>query len=79
MCPGGIHRQRRWHWEWARSPEAPARQVHLQHYVLTPELNQGYPHTYLEGADLAERTGASGRVILRSPAITTRGPTWCKS
>ncbi len=33
-------------------------QVHLQHYVLTPELNQGYPHTYAEGQELTRRVGA---------------------
>lgn len=42
----------------------PARQIHLQHYVVTPELNQGYPHTYFEGATLAEKVVATGRVSL---------------
>lgn len=39
-------------------------QVHLQHYVITPALNEGYPHTYLEGEELRTKTVASGRVRL---------------
>lgn len=39
-------------------------QVHLQHYVITPELNEGYPHTYLEGEELRGKTVASGHVRL---------------
>lgn len=42
----------------------PVPQVHLQHYVVTPELNDGWPHTYLEGELLRDRTVASGRVVL---------------
>jgi histidinol-phosphate phosphatase family protein len=39
-------------------------QIHLQHYVITPELNQGYPHSYLENASLREQLESSGRVAL---------------
>jgi histidinol-phosphate phosphatase family protein len=39
-------------------------QVHLQHYVITPELNEGYPHTYGESAWLRRQIAASGRVRL---------------
>lgn len=39
-------------------------QVHLQHYVITPELNQGWPHTYLEGEELRRKIVESGRVAL---------------
>jgi len=39
-------------------------QVHLQHYVLTPPLNHGWPHAYAEGEELARRTNASRRVRL---------------
>ena len=41
-----------------------APQIHLQHYVITPELNQGYPHTYAEGRSLARALARSGRVRL---------------
>jgi histidinol-phosphate phosphatase family protein len=39
-------------------------QVHCQHYVLTPELNQGYPHTYWEHAELCRRLAAAPHVRL---------------
>ena len=39
-------------------------QIHLQHYVVTPELNQGWPHTYFEGEHLRQRMVDSGRVVL---------------
>ncbi|MBI2297677.1 MAG: metallophosphoesterase [Armatimonadetes bacterium] len=39
-------------------------QIHLQHYVITPELNQGWPHTYLEGEHLTRTLADSGRVVL---------------
>ncbi len=39
-------------------------QIHLQHYVIWPELNEGWPHTYLEGAHLKRQLAASGRVRL---------------
>ncbi|MEU5867989.1 HAD-IIIA family hydrolase [Nonomuraea sp. NPDC047529] len=39
-------------------------QVHLQHFVITPRLDEGYPHTYAEGEELRRRTSDSGRVVL---------------
>ncbi len=39
-------------------------QIHLQHYVITPELNQGWPHTYLEGEHLRRALADSGKVVL---------------
>lgn len=39
-------------------------QVHLQHFVVTPALNEGYPHTYDDGVELRRATVASGRVRL---------------
>ncbi|WP_326636700.1 HAD-IIIA family hydrolase [Nonomuraea fuscirosea] len=42
----------------------PRPQVHLQHFVITPRLDDGYPHTYAEGEELQRRTSDSGRVVL---------------
>ncbi len=39
-------------------------QIHLQHYVVTPPLLHGWPHSYAEGDDIARRTIASGKVRL---------------
>lgn len=39
-------------------------QVHAQHYVITPELNDRYPHTYEDAADLLRRNADAGRVRL---------------
>ncbi|MEX0885692.1 MAG: metallophosphoesterase [Phycisphaeraceae bacterium] len=39
-------------------------QVHLQHFVVTPQLNAGYPHSYADGHLLARQTLDSGRVRL---------------
>lgn len=39
-------------------------QIHLQHYVITPELNEGWPHTYLEGEHLRRTLAESGKVAL---------------
>ena len=39
-------------------------QVHVQHYVVWPERNQGYPHTYGDGDALRRRIVQSGRVRL---------------
>jgi histidinol-phosphate phosphatase family protein len=41
----------------------PQHQIHLQHYVVTPILNKGYPHTYLESDWLVKRITASGKSI----------------
>lgn len=39
-------------------------QVHLQHYVIHPEFNEHYPHTYYEGKELSRRLAASDHVRL---------------
>lgn len=39
-------------------------QIHVQHYLVWPERNDDYPHTYGDGADLREAIAASGRVRL---------------
>jgi len=39
-------------------------QVHVQHFLVWPERNEGYPHTYAEGHDLTDELVNSGRVRL---------------
>jgi histidinol-phosphate phosphatase family protein len=39
-------------------------QVHLQHYVISPVLDDGYPHTYLEGDELLARITAARMIRL---------------
>lgn len=39
-------------------------QVHLQHFVIQPRLDSGYPHTYQEGEFLYERLVESHKVAL---------------
>lgn len=39
-------------------------QVHVQHYVVWPERNVGYPHTYGQGAHMRDQIIASGNVRL---------------
>jgi histidinol-phosphate phosphatase family protein len=41
----------------------PQHQIHLQHYVVTPSLNKGYPHTYFESDWLVKRISDSGKNI----------------
>ncbi len=42
----------------------PRPQVHLQHYLVAPERNHGYPHTYREAESLKAAIAAGGRVRL---------------
>ncbi|WP_309127358.1 HAD-IIIA family hydrolase [Microbacterium sp.] len=42
----------------------PLPQVHLQHYVISPVLDEEYPHTYLEGHELLRRISESTIVRL---------------
>lgn len=42
----------------------PTPQVHLQHFVITPDLNTWYPHTYLEGEELRSRLAAAGKLVV---------------
>jgi 3',5'-cyclic AMP phosphodiesterase CpdA len=39
-------------------------QIHVQHYVVWPERNEEYPHTYGKGAEMREALIASGNVRL---------------
>lgn len=42
----------------------PRPQIHLQHYMIFPEHNEGYPHNYREAKDLQEAIAASRKVRL---------------
>lgn len=42
----------------------PAPQIHVQHYLIHPERNAGYPHTYREWASLRAAIETGGRVKL---------------
>ncbi len=42
----------------------PTPQIHLQHYMIWPENNQGYPHSYREASELRDRIVFSGKVRL---------------
>lgn len=55
-----------------RDPD-PMPQVHLQHFVITPQLNDSYPHTYVEGEMLTERMAASEQVVLSLSGHYHRG------
>lgn len=50
-------------------------QVHLQHFVITPELNAGYPHTYREGEQLRQRLAEADRTTLVLSGHYHRGVT----
>jgi DNA repair exonuclease SbcCD nuclease subunit len=39
-------------------------QIHVQHYIVWPELNDEYPHTYGQGAEMRDQIVESGRVRL---------------
>jgi Icc-related predicted phosphoesterase len=42
----------------------PTPQIHLQHYMVWPENNKGYPHSYREASELKAQIAASGKVVL---------------
>jgi 3',5'-cyclic-AMP phosphodiesterase len=42
----------------------PRPQVHLQHYVITPRRDEGWPHTYVDGEMLRDSLAADHRVRL---------------
>ena len=42
----------------------PTPQIHIQHYVVWPRRNEGYPHTYAEADSMRERIVSSGKVRL---------------
>ncbi|WP_432799889.1 metallophosphoesterase family protein [Poriferisphaera sp. WC338] len=39
-------------------------QIHVQHYVLTPSIHEGYPHSYKHDRTHTQKIDDSGRVIL---------------
>jgi 3',5'-cyclic AMP phosphodiesterase CpdA len=58
-------------------------QIHVQHYVVQPRLDAGYPHTYADGESIVEMLSGSGRVALvlsghYHPGVTPflLGKTW---
>ncbi|MBN8215606.1 MAG: HAD-IIIA family hydrolase [Spirochaetes bacterium] len=51
-------------WERALSDGDPRPQLHLAHYLITPEHNEGYPHNYLESASLLTANTESGKHAL---------------
>ena len=44
------------------SDDDPTPQVHVQHYLVWPRKNEGYPHTYLEAESIRDQIADSGRV-----------------
>ncbi|HAA78481.1 TPA: hypothetical protein DCE37_25560 [Candidatus Latescibacteria bacterium] len=61
----------------------PTPQIHIQHYMVWPERNEGYPHSYRESVDLQDRTASSGKVLLSLSGhyhsgqdVTRHGDTW---
>ena len=48
----------------ALADEASPPQIHVQHYVVWPQLNHDYPHTYGQGAWMRDQIVDSGRVRL---------------
>lgn len=46
-----------------RDPESPP-QIHIQHYVIAPQLDRAYPLNYLEASSLQQDLENSGRVRL---------------
>lgn len=46
--------QQHTHFKNVLSDHDPRFQIHLQHYLITPERNDGYPHTYDKGAEMAQ-------------------------
>ncbi len=51
-------------WESALSDGDIRPQIHLQHYVITPDLSEGYPHSYYEHEQIRSRNASSGKVVL---------------
>lgn len=53
-------------------------QIHIQHYVVWPERNEEYPHTYGNGAEMREEIIASGHVrLVLSGHYHTGVPLFC--
>lgn len=51
----------------------PTPQVHLQHYVITPEMNAGWPHTYGDAGQMLAAIVNSKRVALALSGHYHRG------
>ncbi|MEZ4617508.1 MAG: HAD-IIIA family hydrolase [Caldilineaceae bacterium] len=51
-------------WRTMLHDETSPPQIHLQHYVITPTVDDSYPHNYLEAEELYNKTVDSGRVVL---------------
>lgn len=62
--PRRLDRERVRFMESLTSSVPPQHQVHLQHYVIEPELNEGYPHSYAECAELAGKIAAAPGEVL---------------
>jgi D-glycero-D-manno-heptose 1,7-bisphosphate phosphatase len=60
-------------WENELASADPRKQIHLQHYVVTPRENEHYPHTYEEGEEITRRTIDSGKVVLSLSGHLHRG------
>lgn len=52
----------RWQMMLAHADSYP--QLHLQHYLLSSDYNQGYPHGYQESEEMVQRMQAAARPIL---------------
>jgi hypothetical protein len=52
------------HFEAVLSHDDQRPQVHLQHYVISPRFDDGWPHTYADGEDLRDAVVQDGRVRL---------------
>ena len=61
--PQRLDRQRRRFLGALRDP-SPLPQIHIQHYVVWPELNKGYHHSYKEAESLKDAIADSGVVRL---------------
>ena len=57
----------------ALADDDPRPQIHIQHYLISPERNQGYPHTYREADSLKAALQADGRVRLALSGHYHRG------
>lgn len=57
----------------ALSGDDPTPQIHLQHYMVWPINNEGYPHAYREAAELKQLICDSGRVRLSLSGHYHRG------
>lgn len=52
------------HFERALAGDSSIPQIHIQHYLVWPERNDEYPHTYAHGAAMHDKILSSGHVRL---------------